>query len=160
MRIYSYDVLRNVPELKLISHAKIIYARKTDGPSDLFDDFIKEAIKQEFSIVACREYTEADDLKREVERYQKGIFHIQYEPDTDTIELYITELYKKAVESDESLEWPVFDIPLPLFAEKRADGMSVIFEEHISFMKYEWNDTESAKAFIEEYKHDLLNPML
>ena len=154
MRIYSYDVIRKVPELQLINHAKIIYARKMSIAFDEFDSFIQKAIKQEFEIVACREYSEVEDLKREVARFQEGVFHIQYEPDTDTIALYITELWNKGI------VWPVYDIPLPLFVQMRGDDMDIIFQEHRSNMKYQWDDIESAKAFINRYKTDLVNPML
>lgn len=154
MRICSYDVIRKVPEFQLINHAKIIYARKTSIAFDEFDGFIQKAIEQEFEIVAYRECSKAEDLKHEVARFQKGVFHIQYEPDTDTIALFITELWNKGI------VWPVYDIPLPLFVQLRGDDMDIIFKEHRSNMKYQWDDIESAKAFINSYKTDLVNPML
>lgn len=152
IKIIEYNLIRKVPEFELANSAKIVYVRRGGILNDKYYNFIDAAIRQEFNVVGIREVTDLQVLKNEVIHHKRGVFHIQYEPNTDEIDIYTTELLS------ENIEWPVFDIPFPLFIKSKGDGLDIIFTHEIAQMQYDWKDIPSAKVFIQELRQELVNP--
>ena len=153
MKIIEYNVVRRLPEFNMANAAKIVYVRKRDLADDEYDAFINKAIRQVFDIVTFRKVTDIESLRREVENHKKGLFHIQYEPDTDEIDLYSTEFIS------EEKEWPVYDIVFPLYVKSNDEGLDIVFKLEMAQMKYESKDISSASDFIERLKKELVNPL-
>ncbi len=153
IKIVEYNVVRRLPEFKMANAAKIVYVRKSDHADDEYDTFINEAIRQVFDNVTFRKVTNIELLRREVENYKKGLFHIQYELDTDKIDLYATEFIS------EEKKWPVYDIVFPLYVKSNGEGLDIVFKHEIAQMKYESKDIPSARDFIESLKKELINPL-
>lgn len=153
IKIVEYNVVRRLPEFKLANEAKIVYVRKRDTVDDKYDTFINNAIKQVFDIVTYRKVTDIGLLRIEVENHKKGWFHIQYEPDTDKIDLYSTEFIS------EEKEWPVYDIVFPLYVKTKGEGLDIVFKQEMAQMKYDNRDIPSAKDFIEGLKKELVEPL-
>lgn len=153
MKIIEYNVVRKLPEFNMANAAKIVYVRKRDLAEDKYDAFINKAIRQVFDIVTFRKVTDIGLLRREVENHKKGLFHIQYEPDTDEIDLYSTEFIS------EEKEWPVYDIVFPLYVKSNDEGLDIVFKHEMAQMKYESEDIPSARDFIESLKKELVNPL-
>ena len=78
---------------------------------------------------------------------------IQYEPDTDEIDLYSTEFIS------EEKEWPVYDIVFPLYVKSNDEGLDIVFKHEMAQMKYESEDIPSARDFIESLKKELVDPL-
>ena len=152
VKIIEYNVIRTVPEFQFLNSAKILYVRKDGIFDQKYESFINKAIGQVFKVMGYREVTDLDILRNEVRNDLRGVFHIQYEPDTDKIDLYTTAMEL------EGKEWPVYDIPFPMFEKSKGDGLDIIFKEEISMMKYDWTDIPSAKEFIQGLKNELVNP--
>lgn len=85
--------------------------------------------------------------------HKKGLFHIQYEPDTDKIDLYATEFIS------EKKEWPIYDIVFPLYVKSNGEGLDIVFKHEMAQMKYESKDIPSARDFIESLKKELVDPL-
>lgn len=153
MKIIEYNVVRRLPEFNMANAAKIVYVRKRDLADDEYDAFINKAIRQVFDIVTFRKVTDIESLRREVENHKKGLFHIQYEPDTDEIDLYSTEFIS------EEKEWPVYDIVFPLYVKSNDEGLDIVFKHEMAQMKYESEDIPSARDFIESLKKELVDPL-
>ena len=153
-KIYEYDVVRNYPEIGLLNTAKIVYTRNAGLANSVYDTFINTAIRQEFKVMAIREVLDKYVLCNEIRNLKRGIFHIQYEPDTGEIDLYSTEFLP------EQMEWPVYDIPFLLFIRSKGDDMDVIFKEERTSMKYDWKDIPSAELFMQGLKSYLVNPFV
>lgn len=153
MKIIEYNVVRRLPEFNMANAAKIVYVRKRDFAEDKYDAFINKAIRQVFDIVTFHKVTDIESLRREVENHKKGLFHIQYEPDTDEIDLYSTDFIS------EEKEWPVYDIVFPLYVKSNDEGLDIVFKHEMAQMKYESEDIPSARDFIESLKKELVNPL-
>lgn len=153
MKIIEYNVVRRLPEFNMANAAKIVYVRKRNLADDEYDAFINKAIRQVFDIVTFRKVTDIESLRREVENHKKGLFHIQYEPDTDEIDLYSTEFIS------EEKEWPVYDIVFPLYVKSNDEGLDIVFKHEMAQMKYESEDIPSARDFIESLKKELVDPL-
>lgn len=151
-KIYEYDVVRSFPEIGLSNAAKIVYARKTGLANTDYDNFIDRAIKQEFKVLAVREVLDKVVLCNEIRNYKRGLFHIQYEPNTGEIDLYSSEFWP------EEMEWPVFDIPFLLFIKSKGNDLDIIFKEERTNMEYDWKNVPSAKLFIQGLKEYLIDP--
>jgi hypothetical protein len=153
IKIVEYNVARRESEFNLSNIAKIIYVRKRGLVNDEFDVFVTEAINQIFDNVAYREVIDIPLLRKEVNNYNKGLFHIQYEPDTKEINLYSTESLQKGK------KWPVYDIVFPLFIKSNGDGLDVVFRSEIVKMHYDWKDIQNANDFIQRLKKELVDPL-